>query len=150
MFDDYTLLQTGDLIPAIKLHTTYDEELDIGPGTGNIILIHFFILDCPHCRRSLDHLGLMMDAIREHPGLQVVSVGRDHTREDIMEYLGGEHSPIIMVPDPDRNIYGLFAERKVPRFYLFDKEGKLVQQVRGYNDTEIEEVFKNISVLLDS
>ena len=149
MFDDYTRLDTGDLIPVIKIRTTDDEEIDIGPGTGNIILVHFFILDCPHCRRSLDYLGLMMDTIKSRPGFMVISAGRGHTREEIIEDLGRD-SPIIMVPDPDRKIYSLFAEKKVPRFYLFDKDGKLVQQVRGYDDTEIQGVFKNISVLLDS
>jgi len=150
MFDDYTYLNTGDLIPSIRIQTIESEEISIAPGTSKVILIHFFILGCSHCRRSLDHLELLLDGVHGHPGFQMISVGRGHTQEDIREYLSKEDSQIVMVADPDRKIYDLFADKKVPRFYLFDKDGKLVQQVRGFNDAEIHEIFKNISVLLDS
>ena len=150
MLDDYTRLNTGDLIPTFRTRTTEGEEISIDKGTGKVILIHFFILGCSHCRRSLDHLELYQEGIHDHPGFLMLSAGRGHTPEDIREYLAKENSPINMVPDPDRKIYDLFADKKVPRFYLFDKDGKLVQQVRGFDDTAIHDIFKNISVLLDA
>ena len=150
MFDDFTYLNTGDLLPAVRTHTIESKEINIAPGTGKVILVHFFILSCSHCRRSLDYLELLQERIHDHPGFLMISVGREHSPEDIREYLAKEKSQLNMVADPDRKIYELFAEKKVPRFYLFDKDGKLVQQVRGFDDAGIHEIFNNISVLLDS
>ncbi len=150
MFDDYTYMNAGDLIPAFRTHTIESEEINIAPGTGKVILVHFFILGCPHCRRSLDHLELLQEDIHDNPGFLMISVGRGHSPEDIREYLAKEKSQVHMVADPDRKIYDLFAEKKVPRLYLFDKDGKLVRLLRGFDDAGIHEIFNNISVLLDS
>ena len=46
------------------------------------------------------------------------------------------HEGNYLVPfaaDPDRSIYSQFAQKKVPRNYLFNKEGQLVYQTRGFD-----------------
>ena len=68
MFDDYTHLNPGDPMPNIRARTIDNREINIGPGTGKIILVHFFILGCSHCRRSLDHLELLQENLYDHPG----------------------------------------------------------------------------------
>jgi len=150
MFDDYTHLNPGDPMPGIRAHTLDNREINIGPGTGKIVLVHFFILGCPHCRRSLDHLELMQESLHDNPGFLMVSVGRGHAAEELKDIAEKDHSCIRIIPDPDEKIYKAFAEKKVPRIYLFDKDGKLLQQVRGFNDAEMHEIFSNISVLLKS
>ena len=148
MPDDYTRLNIGDVCPSFDWRTTDNEQVIVGPDKGRIMLLHFFILTCPHCRKSLHRLELMQDSLVDRPGLMMVSVGRGHTADELGEYKAADHSRLRMVPDPDRNIYRTFAERKVPRFYLFDRDGKLVHQVRGYNESELHELFRNASVLL--
>lgn len=148
MLDDFTRLNIGDLCPSFDCETTESERVVVGPETGRIMLLHFFILTCPHCRKSLDRLELMQEGFTDRPEFLMLSVGRGHTAHELGAYKAADDSRLSMVPDPEKKIYRSFAEKKVPRFYLFDRDGKLVHQVRGYNESELHELFRNASVLL--
>jgi hypothetical protein len=68
--------------------------------------------------------------------MQIIGVGRDHSAEELIELQRDKGWSLCLAADPDRTIYDLFAEKKVPRTYLFNADGKLVRQVRGYNEEE--------------
>jgi len=69
---------------------------------------------------------------QENGGL-LVSVGREHNKQEIREFRDQGNYLLPFAADPDRSIYSQFAQKKVPRNYLFDKSGELVYQTRGFD-----------------
>jgi hypothetical protein len=82
----------------------------------------------------------MLEYIQEHiwPDFQesggyFVSVGREHSKNEVKEFRDKGNYLVPFAADPDRSIYSQFAQKKVPRNYLFDKNGQLVYQTRGFD-----------------
>ena len=81
----------------------------------------------------------MLEYIQEHiwPGFQesdgqFVTIGREHTKREVKKFRDQGNYLLPFAADPDRSIYNQFAQKKVPRNYLFD-QGKLVYQTRGFD-----------------
>jgi hypothetical protein len=82
----------------------------------------------------------MLEYIQEHiwPDFQgsdgyFVSIGREHSIKEVMEFRDQGNYLVPFAADPDRSIYNQFAQKKVPRNYLFDNDGQLVYQTRGFD-----------------
>ena len=60
-------------------------------------------------------------------------IGRGHTPEELQEFRNQGNYILPFMADPDRKNYAKFAEKKVPRNYLFDSYGKLIYQTRGFD-----------------
>ncbi len=54
----------------------------------------------------------------------------------MLEYIE-ENYNLTFAADTDRSVYVRFAEKKVPRNYLFDAEGKLIYQTRGFSPDQM-------------
>ena len=111
------------------------------------MLIFFFSTSCPFCRAALRFL---QDEI--HPEykdiLEIVAVGRDHTREDLILFQERKNYPFRFVADPDRNIYNKFSTRYVPRFYLFHEEN-LAWQDHGFDPEESGMIMQTLKNFLE-
>jgi peroxiredoxin len=150
MPDEFTRLITGDDIPEFRVTTIDGQELHIGREPGRMILLHFFILSCPYCRKSLERLEMLQEKYKRNPGFFILSIGREHTSKELRDYKNTSRLEICMAPDPDREIYNNFAVMKVPRCYLFSKEGTLLFQIRGSDEYAFHELLQIIHAELAS
>ena len=132
IFDEYSYLSPGDPFPGVEIEPIESDEI-VTWGSGRIVLVNFFIVPCKHCKKMLEY-------IQEHiwPGFQnggglFISIGREHNKREVMEFRNQGNYSVPFAADPDRSIYGQFAQKKVPRNYLFDKEGQLIYQTRGFD-----------------
>jgi len=51
-------------------------------------------------------------------------------------------------PDPERDIYSLFAEKTIPRNVIIDKNGKISFQSIGYTEGEFNKLEQHLADLL--
>ena len=63
----------------------------------------------------------------------LLAVGRGHTPGELMEFRDAGNYILPFAADPKRINYDKFAEKKVPRNYLFDSYGTLAYQTRGFD-----------------
>jgi hypothetical protein len=49
-----------------------------------------------------------------------------------------------LYPDPKREVYSLFAEKTIPRVYLFGKDGKLLHSSIGYKKEDFDHMMETI------
>ena len=50
--------------------------------------------------------------------------------------------------DGDKKLYGMFAEKYVPRNFIIGKDGKIAFQTVGYTPDEFDEMVRGIEALL--
>ena len=132
IFDDYSYLVQGDALPEVHF-TPIEEGQDLRIQPGNILLLNFFIIPCNHCKHMLEYLQEEVWPEFQEGGRLMLAVGRGHTPQEVLEFRDRGNYILPFAADPDRKNYDLFAERKVPRNYLFDSYGKLVYQTRGFD-----------------
>lgn len=132
IFDEYSYLSPGDSFPGVEIEPVESNEI-VTWGSDRIILLNFFIVPCKHCLKMLEYLQEnIWPEFQENGGL-LVSIGREHNKQEIREFRDQGNYLLPFAADPDRSIYSQFAQKKVPRNYLFDKSGELVYQTRGFD-----------------
>ena len=71
-------------------------------------------------------------------------IGREHTDADLTKYSERKKFSFPLYPDPKREVYSLFAEKTIPRVYLFGKDGKLLHSSIGYKKEDFEHMMETI------
>lgn len=132
IFDDYSYLVAGDILPKVRFSPAEGGQAE-GLKKGHIILLNFFIIPCKHCKHMLEYLQKeIWPEFRNNNNL-LLAIGREHTSTELREFRDKGNYILPFAADPDRKIYNQFAEKKVPRNYLFDSLGRLVYQTRGFD-----------------
>jgi peroxiredoxin len=132
IFDEYSYLSPGDSFPGVEIEPVEGDEI-VSWGADRIILLNFFIVPCKHCKKMLEYIQENIWPLFQESGGSFVSIGREHSKQEVREFRDRGNYLLPFAADPDRSIYSQFAQKKVPRNYLFDKDGKLVYQTRGFD-----------------
>ncbi len=130
IFDEYSYLSPGDPFPGVEIEPIDSDEI-VTWGSDRIILLNFFIVPCKHCKKMLEYIQEHIWPEFQNGGKMFVSIGREHSKREVKEFRDKGNYSVPFAADPDRSIYNQFAQKKVPRNYLFDKDGHLVYQTRG-------------------
>ncbi len=132
IFDDYSYLVSGDAMPTLQL-LSVDNGQPLHVKKGHIVLLNFFIIPCKHCKHMLEYLqDELWQEFQENSRI-LLAVGRGHTPEELRDFRDNGNYILPFAADPERTNYDKFAEKKVPRNYLFDSYGRLVYQTRGFD-----------------
>jgi peroxiredoxin len=55
----------------------------------------------------------------------MIAIGREHQAAELIEFKQQKGLAFPMAPDPDRNIYRLFAKAYIPRNFVVSKDGTI-------------------------
>jgi thioredoxin-related protein len=141
--DEYSLLKTGDNLPVFKwmdeAGLLYSSEI----FSGKTVLIILFASDCRHCRNNFSYMKQNIVS-KNIPDLKILGIGRDCDFVQIEACRNDFELDIDLIADKSREIFLSFAEKSVPRIYLFDSKGKLTVSIRGYKPLEIDRMAETI------
>ena len=73
---------------------------------------------------------------KDNKDFVLLVIGREHTDEQLRAYNERKKFTFPLYPDPKREVFSLFAEKSIPRAYLFNKEGVAVYTSIGYEKEE--------------
>ena len=132
IFDEYSYLSPGESFPGVEIESVEGDDI-ITWGSDRIILLNFFIVPCKHCKKMLEYIQEQIWPDFQDAGGHFVSIGREHSKAEVKKFRDEGNYLVPFAADPDRSIYNQFAQKKVPRNYLFDDKGKLVYQTRGFD-----------------
>ena len=143
--DEYNFLNKGDKIPDFiwKDETGRSFASEILRGKSTLIVL--FTTECSHCRDNFAYLEKNLFQ-KNLSFLNILAIGRGCDFNQLEWYSRKYVLSIKLIADPDRLIYSGFAEKVVPRNYLFDPAGELLQSVRGYRPDEIDNMIRIISL----
>ena len=146
--DSTTLTQVGQVAPNFHVETLKGDAFDLHDLTGKVVWINFFATWCPPCKAEMPELEKQIWQRYQEEEFTVISIGREHTAEELVPFKEDKGLSFPMAPDPERKIYGLYATQFIPRNVLIDKEGKIAYQSRGYTPEEFEVLVEKLEELL--
>ncbi len=142
-------LKTGDPIPEFVLQSSVHGNLKSGDLNGKVVLISLFATWCAPCQVELAEIQEhLWPKFKDNKAFEFIVIGREHTDEELSKYNEKKGFTFPLYPDPERKAYSQFAEKSIPRAYLFGKDGKLVHASVGYKAGDVNEVIKLIEKAL--
>ena len=143
--DTATLTKIGDNAPPFSCKTIDNKTVDIARLQGKIILINFFATWCGPCNQELPLLEKnIWDKYKNNPSFVLIILGREHTEKEVSDFVKTKKFTMPFAPDPNRDIFKLYATQSIPRNIIIGKDGKIVFQSIGYSDAE----FKRLEAFL--
>lgn len=138
----------GDTVPSFTVTMTNGEQVSIDQLRGKVVLINFFATWCPPCRKELTRVE--KELIEQFAGQQFLylPISRGEERDTVVGFLKQNGYRFAAGLDTDQSIYGLFATNYIPRNYLIDAQGVVVETEVGYTPSSFDALVKEIDKLL--
>lgn len=144
-------IKAGDKMPEFRLSSEVYGDLSSSDLEGKVTYLCFFATWCPPCQLELAAIqDTLLPEFQGEEDFRLVVVGREHTDADLTEYNGTKHFTFPLYPDPEREVYSLFATETIPRAYLIGRDGIVVDAATGFDEEHFASVMKSIRDLLDS
>lgn len=144
-------IKAGDTLPEFSLSSEVYGDLSSADLKGKVTYLCFFATWCPPCQLELAAVqDTLLPMFQDEEDFRLVVVGREHTDADLTEYNKTKNFTFALYPDPDREVYSLFASETIPRAYLIDRDGVVVDAATGFDEEHFASVLASIRDLLDS
>ena len=142
-------LQVGDNIPAFSVVLTDGTIVSNLTLSGMPALIVFFNTGCADCRHELPVVEQFYQYLQKQndTGSQlkpaenklaetcnVVCISREQSEEDVAAYWYANGFTMPYSAQPDRRIYELFAQSRIPRVYAVNEKGIIIAM---WDDTDM-------------
>ena len=140
-----TLTKVGQQVPEFSFVTLNNDTLSINDLKGKVVFMNFFATWCPICIKELPFIKSdIWEKYKDNKNFELLVFGREHSAEEIISFKKKKGYLLNFVPDPERKIYSLFAERYIPRNVVLNREGKIIYQSTGFDDKEFTKLKETI------
>ncbi|MDR3365585.1 MAG: TlpA family protein disulfide reductase [Prevotellaceae bacterium] len=139
-------LEVGDEMPAFGVADTATSRSFLGKPS----LIVFFATWCPGCQMELPQVQALYEKYGKSGKVAVAGFAREQTSAEVDSLWQQQAFTFPAYPDPQREIYALFAQKTIPRCYLFDASGKLVYKSEGYSPEQVSELLQAVEQVTTS
>ena len=142
-------LKVGDTLPKFELKSSVYGDVKPADLKGKVVLVSLFATWCGPCQKELAEVqSTLWPKYKDNKDFVMLVIGREHTDEDLQKYNERKKFTFPLYPDPKREVFSLFAEKSIPRAYLFGKDGKLIYSSVGYTAEEFQELMKTVESAL--
>lgn len=145
------LLEKGDEIPVFNYTNDQGKTFTSSDLAGKILVINFFATWCGPCLKELPHVQKeIWEVFRHDPNFHLLVIGREHSIDEIFKFKTENAYSFPMVADTDRSIFKLFASQNIPRTYLIDGQGIIIELLEGYHEEDFRNFVLKIKTLLQA
>lgn len=142
-------LKKGDSMPKFELKSSVYGDVKPADLKGKVVLVSLFATWCGPCQKELaDVQSTLWPKYKDNKDFVMLVIGREHTDEQLQKYNERKKFTFPLYPDPKREVFSMFAEKSIPRAYLFGKDGKLLYSSIGYTAEEFQKLMETIESAL--
>ena len=142
-------LKKGDAMPTFELDSKVYGKVKPADLNGKVVLVSLFATWCGPCQLELAEVqSTLWPKYKDNKNFTMLVIGREHTDEQLTKYNERKKFTFPLYPDPKREVFSKFAEKSIPRAYLFGKDGKLIYSSIGYTKEEFQHLLKAIEEAL--
>lgn len=135
-------LQIGDRLPQFSLDSETYGQVSTADLKGKVVLVSLFATWCGPCQLELAEVeSELWPKYKDNDDFVLLVIGREHTEAQLKAYNERKKFSFPLYPDPERKVFSLFAEKSIPRAYLFGKDGKLAYTSLGYLPEEFDKLM---------
>jgi peroxiredoxin len=139
--DSTSLTKIGDIAPGFSCRTIDGKTFDISKLKGKVIMINFFATWCGPCNLELPVLqNNIWNKYRKNPDFALIIVGRQHSEQEVRDFVTQKKFTMPFAADPDRGIFKLYATQNIPRNIIIGKDGRIIFQNMGYGPEEFKKL----------
>ncbi len=140
--------QDGVPAPDFRAVTLDGERFALSDLRGNVVWLNFFATWCGPCMTEMPRLQRDVWARFGREDFVILAVGREHSAAELRALAERGRYGFPIVPDPEREIYSLYAESTIPRNYIIDAQGRIVHASVGYSDEDFGAMITTVDRLL--
>jgi peroxiredoxin len=145
-----TLIEVGQQVPEFTYITLNNDTININELKGKVVFMNFFATSCPICIKELPFVESdIWTKYKDNENFKLIVFGREHVAKEMIAFKEKSGYTFNIVPDPERKIYSLFAERYIPRNFVLDRKGRIIYQATGFNDEEFTKLKQVIEIELN-
>jgi thiol-disulfide isomerase/thioredoxin len=115
---------------------------------GNVVLLMFWATWCPYCRKAMPHMNEYANEYANAP-FTIIGICGGKDPNGWHNYIQEHQLRWPQYLDSDLRMAHLFDAHGVPNFFLIDKDGYIVAQWAGWDDSLTHKVEKMIDHTLD-
>lgn len=139
------IVTVGDKMPEFSLSSEKYGVANSNEYTNKVLLINIFATWCGPCQLELAEIQKeLWPKYKDNPDFVMLTVGREHTDEELTKYNEKKKFSFPLYPDRKRGFTSKFAVKQIPRIYLVDKYGTIVYMSVGYKKEAFKELLNKI------
>lgn len=115
-------LKTGDSLPDFEVVMNDGTVVSDESLKGSISIVMFFHTTCPDCQQVLPRVQKIYDGYASK-GVKFALVSREQGQEEIDSFWSENGLKMAYSAQNDRTVYEKFAQTRIPRIYINDKDG---------------------------
>jgi peroxiredoxin len=124
----------GQPAPDFTLHAFAGPNVRLSEHIGQVVVISFWGVGCDACRAQLQALEQDFSRYRAQ-GLRVYGVEVADDPRAARRFARGTHVTFPLLRDPAKAVARLYDVDNLPMTVLIDRDGKIRQVVRDFNET---------------
>ena len=144
-----TKIHAGDVTPKISFTTLEGESYTSESLMDKVVLINFFATWCGPCNAEISHLNTEVFEKIKDEDFFMVGIGREHVADTLKIFVNKKNILYPIAPDPNREIYGQFADAYIPRNFVIGKDGKVLFQCVGFDKEDFAKMIEIIKEELE-
>jgi thiol-disulfide isomerase/thioredoxin len=139
--------RTGEALPLFNTRDLEGKKLSLKDAKGKVIVLNFWFINCPPCRREIPELNALVDSFRHRNDVIFAAIALDN-RNALWSFL--ETTPFhYQIIDEGKYLADRYRVTSYPTHVIIDQEGKVYFHTSGLASNTVHWIKKSIQELLD-
>lgn len=151
VYENNFLVKIGDLAPDFTLQLMNGETFTLSKNRGKIVMLQFTASWCGVCRKEMPFIERdIWQRHKDDNNFVLIGIDREEPLEKVKEFAKSTGITYPLALDTNANVFASYAEREagITRNILIDKNGRIVELTRLFNETEFKKLVNKIDSLL--